>query len=344
MALMVLVNNAGDGNNVYAPLEHAEWNGWTPTDVVFPSFLWIAGVAIAFALRRRLDEGASRGAILRQAGRRAAVLFALGLLVYAFPEFNLSTQRILGVLQRIAICWFVAVAINLTASWRAQIVWCIALLGSYWALMAFMPVPDFGAGRLDVEGNFAHYVDRIVLGVHNYHNTKTWDPEGIVSTLPAIATALLGALCGRLLLLDRPVAGRLLRMAGIGLALIVAGLVCDLWLPINKKLWTSSFALFMAGLDFVALAAFVWVVDVAGWKKPVRPLVIMGVNPIAIYMVSELLAETLGFTGIRKAIYAAAFVPAASPKNASLLWALAFTAAMFGVAWALWRRKLVIRA
>jgi predicted acyltransferase len=344
MALMVLVNNAGDGRNTYAPLEHAEWNGWTPTDVVFPSFLWIAGVAMALALERRLAQGLSRTTLFLQALRRAALLFALGLIVYAAPLFQFSTQRILGVLQRIAICYLIAVAINLTTKWKGQIVWCIGLLASYWLLMAFMPVPGVGAGHLGVNANFANYVDWIVLGPHNYHGTKTWDPEGIVSTLPSIATALMGGLCGRLLLLEQPLKRRLKHMCTIGLLLIVAGEICSIWLPINKKLWTSSFALFMAGLDFVLLAAFIWLVDVKGWKKPVQPLVMMGLNPIAVYMAAEALAETLSFTGVQKPLYNAVFAPLASPKNASLLWALAFTALMFGLAWLLYRRKWIIRA
>src|ERR1700712_5328598 len=199
MAFMVLVNDAGDGRHVYAPLQHAEWNGWTPTDVVFPSFVWIVGVALTLSLGKRLAAGISRGALFTQALRRALILYLLGIAVYAAPAFNPSTQRLLGVLQRIAICYLAAVAIYLTTKVRGQILWIIGLLASYWLLMAFVPVPGFGAGRLDIEGNFAHYIDRIVLGAHNYHSTKTWDPEGIVSTLPAIATALFGILCGQLL-------------------------------------------------------------------------------------------------------------------------------------------------
>ena len=343
MALMVLVNNAGDGRNTYAPLKHAEWNGWTPTDVVFPSFLWIAGVAMAMGLDRRLADGVTRGSLMLQALRRAAILFVLGLLVYVAPEFSIHTQRILGVLQRIAICYLIAVAINLTTRWRGQIAWCIGLLTVYWLLMVFVPVPGYGAGHLDVERNLAHYVDWTVLGPHNYRGTKTWDPEGIVSTLPAIATALLGGLCGRLLLWDRPLGTRLIRMAIIGAALIVAGQICNIWLPINKKIWTTSFALFMAGLDFVLLAAFIWLIDIRRWHKPMKPLLIMGLNPIAVYMASEALAEALDDTGLHRPIYNAVFVPLASPKNASLLWALTFTASMFLVAWALWRKRWIIR-
>jgi len=343
MALMVLVNDAGDGRNTYAPLEHAQWNGWTPTDMVFPSFVWIVGVALTLSLAKRLAAGATKAALLTQALRRAAILFLLGLIVYAAPAFSLSSQRILGVLQRIAICYLAAAAIYLYTSLRGQIAWLIGLLAGYWLIMALAPVPGYGAGRLDVEGNFAHYIDRIVLGAHNYHSTKTWDPEGIVSTLPAIATALFGVLCGQLLRLRKSLGEKVLWMVAAGIVLIAAGQICNIWLPINKKLWTTSFSLFMAGCDFCLLAAFLWIVDGLGYKKVVKPLVIMGLNPITVYMVSELLDEALGISGLHHTIYNAVFVPLASPINASLLWALSYTALMFLVAWIMYKRNWVIR-
>jgi predicted acyltransferase len=185
IAFMVLVNTPGDGDYVYAPLRHAEWHGWTPTDVVFPSFMWIAGLAMTLSFARRLESGASRPELMWQALRRSLILYALGLLVYAYPDFDLPTLRLMGVLQRIAICTCAASAIWLTTGVRGRIAWVVALLSVYWALMMLVPVPGYGAGRLDVDGNFAHYVDRIVLGRHNYESTVTWDPEGIVSTLPA---------------------------------------------------------------------------------------------------------------------------------------------------------------
>jgi predicted acyltransferase len=343
IAFMVLVNDAGDGRNAYAPLQHANWNGWTPTDVVFPSFVWIVGVALTLSLARRLAAGVSKAALFRQALRRAAILYLLGIVVYAAPAFDPSTQRLLGVLQRIAICYLAAVGIYLTSSLRGQIAWLIGLLAGYWLLMAFVPVPGFGAGRLDVEGNFAHYIDRIVLGAHNYHSTKTWDPEGIISTLPAIATALFGILCGQLLRLKKTLGEKVLLMLLLGALLIAAGEVCNIWLPINKKLWTTSFSMFMAGLDFVILAAFLWLVDGLGHKRAVKPLVIIGLNPITIYMLSELLDEALDFSGLHHTIYHSVFEPLASPVNASLLWALAYTGLMFLAAWIMYRRGWIVR-
>lgn len=338
IALMVLVNDPGDGRHSYGPLKHSEWNGWTITDVVFPSFLWIVGVAITLSLGKRLAEGVPKAKLLLQAARRALVIYVLGLIVYFWPP-DLSTQRLLGVLQRIAICYLIAAAIYLYCRLRGQLMWLIGLLLAYWMLMTLVPVPGFGAGRLDVEGNLAHYVDRIVLGAHNYHSTRTWDPEGIVSALPAIATALLGVMAGHLIRIQRPLAERVTWMFVAGNALIALGMVCDIWLPINKKLWTTSFSLFMGGLDFVLLAMFIWLVDHLGYQRYVRPFVIMGMNSIAVYMASELGDTLLGETGWHHAIYKAVFVPLASPANASLLYAISYVLLMYAIAYFLYRKK-----
>ena len=352
MAIMVLVNNPGDGDYVYGTIRHADWNGWTPTDVVFPSFMWIVGVALTLSLSRRIAAGASRAQLLTQAFRRALILYALGLLVYAFPDFNLSTQRLLGVLQRIAICYLIAVAIYLYTRVRGQIIWIVSLLAGYWLLMALVPVPGYGAGRLDVEGNLAHYIDRIVLGAHNYASTKTWDPEGIVSTLPAIATVLFGIMAGQILRLDRTLTRRTAWLLAVGGVLIAAGLICHTWLPINKKLWTSSFALFMAGLDFVIFAIMVWWVDIRGHARLMKPLVIMGMNAITVYLVSELLEVLLnavhfsagGHTiTVREWLFETLFAPLASPVNASLLYAIAYTLLMYAVAYVMYRRRWFVR-
>jgi predicted acyltransferase len=347
MALMVLVNNAGDGKHVYGPLEHAAWHGWTITDTVFPSFMWIVGVAITLSMGKRKAAGGSRMDLMKQALRRGFIIYCLGLLVYMFPRFDFSTMRVLGVLQRIGICYVAATAIYLTTKVRGQVLWIAGLLAGYWAVMAFAPVPGYGSGRLDVEGNFAHYVDSVVLGAHNYRETKTWDPEGVVSTLPALATVLLGIMAGHILRLKKELSERTTWLFFTGALLLAAGLVCDTWLPINKKLWTSSFALFMGGLDFIVFAMFAWWIDGLGRKKAVRPLVILGMNAIAVYLTAELFAETLnsirwtegaGMVSVQGWLYRTLFTPLASPYNASALWAVSFTLLMYGVAWVMHRK------
>jgi predicted acyltransferase len=343
IALMVLVNDPGDGEHVYAPLRHAEWHGWTPTDVVFPSFLWIVGVALTLSLSRRMQDGADKRAVLAHAARRAGILFALGMLLYLFPSFDFSTARILGVLQRIAICYLAAVAIWLYSGTRGQILWIAGLFAVYWGLMTWAPVPGHGSGRLDVQGNFAHYVDRLILGRHNYAHTKTWDPEGIVSTLPAIATAVFGMLAGAIVRRKDTVGRRSLRMFAIGVGLTVAGLVWDYWLPINKKIWTCSFSTFMAGLDFMLLAGFLWLADGLGWRRPFRPFVILGMNAIAVYLASEFLDAALATGQAHAWLYNHIFTPVASPLNASLLYAIAYTLLMFVLAWVMYRKGWFLR-
>ena len=344
IALMVVVNSPGDGAHAYAPLKHADWHGWTPTDVVFPSFLWIVGVAMTLSLAKRVAAGVPRSKLFVQVLRRAAILYLLGLVLYGFPNYDLSTLRLLGVLQRIAICYAIAAAIYLTTSIRGQILWIAGLLASYWMLMTLVPVPGYGAGRLDVEGNLAHYVDRIVLGAHNYAETKTWDPEGIVSTLPSIATALFGVMAGHILRLRSDLAVRTAWLFVTGNLLLAAALTADVWMPINKKLWTSSFSMFMAGLDFVIFAIFVWVIDELGWRRAARPLVVLGMNAIAVYMASEMIEAVLWTYGWRAPLYRAVFAPLPmSPYNTSLAFALALLALMFALAYLLHRRGWFVR-
>ncbi len=350
MAFMVLVNTAGTGDHVFPPLQHAHWHGWTPTDVVFPSFVWITGLSMTLSLGRRMAD-TPKSDLLKQALRRAIILFALGLLIYSFPVPDLGTFRILGVLQRIAIAYFVSAAIYLYSGVRGQVLWTLGFLASYWLLMFYAPVPGYGAGRLDIEGNFAHYVDRIVLGSHNYVNTKTWDPEGVVSTLPAIASCLLGILAGHLLALRSwSVTRRAGALAACGVVLVAAGLVGDQWLPINKNIWTSTFALFMAGLDCMLFSLFLWVADGLQLGRFFRPLVIMGMNAIAVYMSSELIDVTLQkipmgtASTLRVWLYETLFAPMSSvPEVSSLLYAMAYVGLHFLLAWFLYRKNWFIR-
>ena len=347
MALMVVVNNAAGPS--YKQLQHSEWNGWTITDTVFPTFLWIVGVAITLSLGKRLANGVPRTQLLGPIFRRAIILYVLGLLVYVYPAFSLSTQRWMGVLQRIAICYLIASVIYLYTSIRGQIAWMLGLLTVYWLLMAFAPVPGYGHGRLDVAGNFAHYVDRIVLGHHNYAQTKTWDPEGVVSTLPAIVTTLLGIMAGHILRRKSALADRTLWLFIVGNLLIPAGLILDIWLPINKKLWTDSFALFMAGMDFVILALCIWFIDHRGYRRLAKPFVILGMNAIVVYMASEIFAEVLESVHFHAGGQAISLqdwfghVTLLSPQNMSLLYALSYLFLMYLIAYLFYRRGWFLR-
>ncbi len=351
MAVMVIVNTAGS-ERIYYQFKHAEWNGWTVADTVFPSFLWIVGLAISLVLGRKVEGGQPRRKLMMQAVQRFLILYVLGLIIYVAPRYDLATQRVLGVLQRIAICYLIATAIYLYTSFRTQVVATVGLLGAYWLLLLYGPVPYYGAGNLTVEGNFEHYVDSLVLGAHNYAYTKTWDPEGVLSTLPAIATTLLGVLGGYLLRGSKQLTEKVIWFLVTGNLLLFAGLFCSIWMPINKHLWTSSFSIFMAGLDFVVFGTMFWLIDGCGYQRAVKPLVIMGMNAIAIYMAHELLSEVSydvkissggRIQSLQHLIYSHLFLPFFSDATSAMLYGVAFALLMYLLAYALYRRKWFLK-
>jgi len=350
VAAMVLVNNPGTWRAVYAPLRHADWHGLTPTDLVFPFFLFIVGVAIPLALGRRLAAGDGRGWLALRIVRRSVVIFALGLLLHALPSFDLATIRIPGVLQRIAVCYLVAALVFLVSGWRTQAVLvAIALLG-YWAALELVPVPGFGAGDLGKEGNLAAWIDRTLLGPHLWRAARVYDPEGLLSTAGAIATTLLGVLAGSFirsgwLAIDTARGVLIAGVIGIGL-----GIGWDPWLPVNKSLWTGSYALLTAGAALVVLAVCYWLVEVRGWRWWTPPFEILGVNALAVFFFSTLLARALvsirvaGANGLPETLQAllfnAFFLPWAPPKIASLAWAVANALLWLILMWPFWWKRI----
>ena len=362
VAGMLLVNNPGSWSTLYAPLEHAPWNGWTPTDMVFPCFLWIMGVSLAFSFARRGEDGADRAALFRHVVRRAAIIVGLGLLMVAFPfgllpahHFSLGTLRIPGVLQRIGLCYLAAGAIFLRTGPRGLAAWAVGLLAAYWAMLKLVPVPGFGAGVLEPTGSLPWWIDSQVLAGHTWSGAPVpgFDPEGILSTIPAIASVLLGALAGLWLRRASPPETKAVGLLLGGLALLGVGAVMSVWLPINKNLWTSSYTVFMAGWAMVLLAVFYWLINVRGWRRWAQPFVWYGMNALALFVLAGFVAKLLGliqWTGADGAklslkgwIYAQCFLPLASPVNASLLFAVAFVLALLAVAWGMARRKWFIK-
>lgn len=334
---MMLVNNAGIGTATYEPLKHASWNGWTFTDTVFPFFLWISGLALTLSFAKRVEVGADRGKLLLHSLRRGATIFGLGLFLNAFPAFNLATIRIPGVLQRIGICYFLASIVFLYCSKRMQAVVTAACLLSFWAIMSWAPVPECGAGSLTRECNFAKYVDGMFLTGHMYSQTKTWDPEGIVSTIPAVATTMFGILTGHLLRASLAPLEKLAWIFFSGNILIFLGLFWDKVLPINKNLWTSSYAVFMAGLALAVFGCCYWLADIKGWKRWGRPFAIYGSNAIAIYVMAGLVARLMGMWQLRRPLYDV-FLSFASPINASFLYGMFHVLVLYGVAWVLYKK------
>ena len=353
IALMILVNNHGDTGTVYSPLSHVDWNGWTPADAVFPCFLFIVGVSLVFSFAGRQETPLSSARHAVRVLRRTIILFALGLFVNTYPAFDLSTMRIPGVLQRIAICYLAASLIVLKAGTRGRILWLIGLLVSYCLMMLFIPVPGLGAGVLEPGQNFAAWVDSLLLKGHmwSYYDGK-WDPEGIISTIPAIATTLFGVLAGQLLRSSLPDRTKAARMICAGLILLVAGYTLSGWLPINKSLWTSTFSIFMAGLALMCLAFFHSLIDIADLSKWAKPLIILGLNPIAIYVMSIVLDTTLRSMNLAVSegspncpfyLFRTLCLPVATPEIVSLIYGSSNLICMFAVAWILWRRRIFIK-
>lgn len=348
IAGMILVNNPGSWAHVYPPLRHAEWHGWTPTDLIFPFFLYIVGVAIPFSFGKRLAAGDSRRELLRHVVRRSLILFGLGLFMAAFPRFELTNLRIMGVLQRIGVVYLVAASLYLFLGRRGRGMVLLALLLGYWALLTLVPVPGYGPGDLSPEGNLGAFLDRLILGDHLWR--EMWDPEGLLSPLPAVGTTLLGIFTGEWLRspasLDRKWKG----MVGAGVLLLALGLLWGQVFPINKGLWTSSYVLFTAGMGAVSLGIVFWAMEVREWTAWARPLVIYGMNAIAVFVLSGLLARLMGIIRVGRAdvslkgwIYENLFVSWLGEMNGSLGFALTYILFWLALMWILYRRRIFIK-
>lgn len=368
IASMVLVNNPGDWGHLYRQLGHAEWNGWTFTDWIFPFFLFICGVSMTLSLGRRAAAGDDKSVLLRQLFKRAALIFLIGLALNFIPNFDLTTLRIPGVLQRIALCTMLAAPIVVYCTWRGQVGWMGGLLAVYTVVMLFVPVPDaagrIGAGILEPGRDAGAFVDRLLLEGHLWAKSKTWDPEGVVSTLPALASLLFGVLLGHWLLVETAK----ITQAEKTVWMLLAGLLC-LWLgsildvvlmPINKSLWTTSYCIFMTGWALCVFAAFFWLIDGTNSvalstraQKWLLPFTIYGMNALFIFAFSGLVAKMLGAIKIADAsgnmltlkswlMHPIKALPI-DAVNASLLFAVLFNLAMFGIAWALWKKQWFIK-
>jgi predicted acyltransferase len=350
VAAMVLVNNPGTWRAVYPPLLHADWHGWTFTDTVFPFFVFIVGVAIPIALGPRLERSGRAWTTVRVV-QRSAVLFGLGIVLNALPAFDWATLRIPGVLQRIAACYLVAGVLFLMTGWRTQALVAVGLLLGYWVAMTTVPVPGYGAGDLGKAGNLAAYLDRTLLGPqHMWQAARVYDPEGILSTAPAVATALLGVLTGHWMRRRAVSGATAARLALAGVVCAALGQIWSLWFPVNKALWTSSYAMLMGGLALIVLAGCYWLIEVRGYRRWAVPFSALGVNALALFFLSALVARLLILirvgaesTSLHALLFDRLFAPWASPVNASLAFATAYVLAWVAVMWLLYRRNIQFR-
>ena len=378
IAGMLLVNDPGTWSAIFPPLEHAEWNGWTPTDLIFPFFLFIVGITTHLSVSARRARGDNDSAIVKQILRRGIIIYLLGFAMAMFPfyqwgsidtlphatawdriMFRIEHVRILGVLPRIAIVYICAGLLTLKTTLRQQIVIIATLLFGYWLVMTLIPVPGegtIGALLLDTKDrNLAAYLDRAILGKnHTWVGSVTFDPEGPLSTIPAIATAMLGVIAGRWIALrEKPLLDRIAGLFAVGSLGMMIGLMWNWSFPINKSLWTSSYVIFTAGMACVSLATIMWIVDYYDLKWWTKPLVVFGVNPIVAFVGSGVMARLIytlwhvNYQGksiaIQDAIYQIVFLPWLPPRVASLAFALSFVLLWYGILLVLYRRNIILK-
>jgi predicted acyltransferase len=361
LGFMILVNNNGDGTRAYWALKHAVWNGFTPTDLVFPTFLFLVGISTVFSTASRSAQGATRLSLFGHVVRRTVILYLLGLIVNSFPFFHLDTMRFYGVLPRIAICYFFVATLYLfSPGWRDKVALLVAALVGYWLLMRFVPVPGFGVpGRdiplLDPDRNLTAWLDRQIFSApHLYERTR--DPEGLLSTIPALGTALIGLLTGLWLKTSRTLAEKARGIALAGVTGVILGGIWNIWFPINKKLWTSSYVLFAAGLSLLLLALSIWIVDIRNGKaepaeraRRFMPLLVFGMNAIASYVLSELLPGIGENIHIRPGVnifawyYLSILHVVPDVAFASLLYSLSYVALCWIVMFVLYRRRIFFK-
>jgi predicted acyltransferase len=361
VAGMLLVNNPGTWGAIYPPLAHASWHGWTPTDLIFPFFLFIVGVTTHLSLSARRAKGDSDATLRKQIVRRGMLIVLIGWAMTAFPYYPLdriTEMRLPGVLPRIGVVYLITGLLTLHASVKQVVVMLVAALYGYWFAMTLLPVPggcDLGALCLnDPSRTLAAWVDRALLEGHLWKSSKTWDPEGPLSTIPAVGTALMGVLCGRWIAQrERPLLERLTAMFAVGALLMVLGLMWHWSFPINKGLWTSSYVVFTAGMAAVSIATITWIIDVERVTWWTRPLVIYGVNPLVAFAGSGLMARIIyslwkvEFDGkpvsVQAAVYKTVFASWLEPRNASLAFAVCFVLFWYAILAALHRRNLILK-
>lgn len=372
--MMITVNDPGIEESVYAPLEHAKWNGITPTDFVFPSFVFIMGMSIALAFSRQLGAGpggglaasgvagggaeargvegggaVARGAMLRKTLRRAGVLFALGVLLSVVPYFDFANYRIPGVLQRLGVVYALCVPLFLYTRWTTQAWLAAILLIGYCMAMTLIPVPGYGYAILEPGKNLAAWLDRRVIPGRLWQGN--WDPEGLLTTVPAIATGIGGMLVGRLLLTERTAERKIIYLFLAGFVAFALANGWNWFFPLNKNLWTSSFVLYVGGIDCMLFASLYFIIDVLQYKNWCEWARAYGSNAITAYLIAELFSDLLtvrwgnrqtGFS-VNEWVMGRLLSSGISPELLSLLWALAFCALCYIPVYILFRKKIFLK-
>ncbi len=348
MAGMILVNDPGIATNIYAPLEHATWNGITPTDFIFPSFIFIVGVSVVLSLSGQLQKGVAKKTIIVKICKRAVTLYLIGLFLSILPTFNLALLRYTGVLQRISLVFFCCSLLYLFTSRTFQIRLAIFILIAYFLLMTLLPVPGYGYAILEPGKNLAAWVDSFLLPGKMYQGT--WDPEGVLSSFTAVVTGIIGMLTGHFLLSRQTAERKIIWLFFSGFISFVIANGWHWFFPINKNLWTSSFVLYMAGLDCMILASLYFLVDMLGVKKWATFAKVFGSNAIAAYLVSEFIYDIIYFkvggihgTSLNDIIIRAVIPSGLSLEMISFIWALLYVVLCFIPVYILYKKKIFLK-
>ncbi len=345
---MIIVNTPGSWSYIYTPLGHAEWNGLTPTDIVFPFFLFMVGTSITLAFNKRLDKGVSKASLVSKTVKRAAIIFALGMFLALFPDFDFANLRIAGVLPRIAIVYLICSLIFLQLrTWKSMAILSAVLLLAYWLMMTLIPVPGVGAANLEPGTNLAAWLDSVAMPGRMYRGT--WDPEGILSTLPAVVTGLTGILAGFLIQSKMTAENKIIRMMVIGAGLCIIAYFWHQVFPVNKNLWTSSYVLATSGMAALLLGSLYWLIDVQKYQSWTPFFVAFGMNAITAYVLHGTLiaAFTIDFDGDGTAFKTESFQALVNlglaEKLASFVWAILYTLLCFIPIWIMYKRKVIVK-
>jgi predicted acyltransferase len=363
VAAMILVTDPGTYSARYWPLCHSEWNGPTPTDMIFPAFLFAIGMAMTFSFATRLQGGAGRGSLLVHVLVRSILLIVLGLLVNGFPDYHLHTLRLPGILQHIALTYLAGSLIYLAVDRvsrahrvMAIAVIAVALLALHWALLKLAPVPGFGAGRLDSLGNLGAYIDRSVFGVRHlwaYGTTPgygvTFDPDGLLLTITSLANLFFGCLAGEWLRTRYSPLKKLAALVLAGVALVAIGHALNPWMPLNKKMWTSTFAILSSGESLLMFAASYFIVDLRQWRFWTIPSRVFGKNAILAFAISSVITTLADRIHVSPALtlhqwgYQYGFATWMQPINASLAYAVLIVLLNLAVLYPFYRKRIFLR-
>jgi predicted acyltransferase len=351
IAAMILVNSQASPADAYRWFVHAPWNGLTFADTIFPAFLFIVGVSLTLSTAARVQRGEKPAALIAHAIRRSALLFAAGVFIDAlqlpyrtFPFFAFGPHlQLSGVLQKIAVCYFAAFLIHLRGGTRGAVFGIVGLNLAYLVLLFFYPVPGCDRGALTTSCNFPGYLDRIVLDGFRWNDATRQDPDGLGTVLPATTSVLFGVLAAWVVQRESRQTRRFVRLAGMGLGLVAAGALLATWIPVNKTLWTTSYAVLTAGVAAASLAVWSSVVEVGHLGRWFRPFEILGLNAVAAYLISQPITNVLKVQVRGASLYSDVLGRVASPAAASMLFAAVALIGVYGVIWLMHRREWYLK-